>query len=412
MPADLRRDGVVVIGAGVAGLAAARRLRARGVPTTLIEAAGRIGGRAYTGQLAGAPFDHGATWFHDAGRNPLVEMATPADELLDTNGRGEHLTIAGRAATAAEHAAYEAAERRLEAVTEAALAGPDTTLAAALAPIADDPWTKLLALWEGAIIAAADADVLGLQDWHRNRLGGRNMVARGGVGACIARMLATEVRLRMPARRIDWSGPGVTIETPGGTIAAAAAVITVSTGVLAAGAICFGPALPAGVLAAIHALPMGLLLKIGFEGQLPLGTDMLVTDREGCMSFIAGPFGRRQLVGFVGGRTAWDVAAGPRAAEALAREQLALALGADAPRHLGPGPVVTAWGTDPCSLGAYAYAGPGDAQQRAVLGQAFPGERLLFAGEAVHTGGLAGTVGGAYLSGVAAADRLLSGEAK
>ena len=68
--------------------------------------------------------------------------------------------------------------------------------------------------------------------------------------------------------------------------------------------------------------------------------------------------------------------------------------------------VVTRWATDPWYRGAYAYARPGDAGQRAVLAEAYPGERLLFAGEACRTDGLAGTVGGAFLSGQEAADRL------
>ena len=69
--------------------------------------------------------------------------------------------------------------------------------------------------------------------------------------------------------------------------------------------------------------------------------------------------------------------------------------------------VVTAWGADKLHRGAYAYAGPGDADQRGVLAAAFPGDRLLFAGEACRTDGLAGTVGGAFLSGKEAAERLL-----
>ena len=69
--------------------------------------------------------------------------------------------------------------------------------------------------------------------------------------------------------------------------------------------------------------------------------------------------------------------------------------------------VVTRWGTDRYSLGAYAYARPGDADQRGVLADAWPGERLLFAGEACRMDGLAGTAGGAFLSGTEAADRLM-----
>ncbi len=402
---------IIVVGAGVAGLAAARHLRAHHVPVTLIEAAPRIGGRAWTTLIGPDPFDHGATWLHDADRNPLVPLATPEDQLTASDGRAERLSIDGRPATPADHAAYDEADRRLDQVAAAALAGPDTTLAAAMAPMAHDPWSKLIALWEGPIIAAADADRLGLLDWHRNRLQGRNMVPAQGVGAFLARRLATQATLGTPATRIGWSGPGVHVETPRGVIHARAAIVTASTGVLASGAIRFDPPLPPDIEAAFHALPMGLLSKVAFHAAGPdrLGLDpgTLVVDREGRMTFNAWPQGRAHLVGFMGGSTAWSVAHDPHAAEHLARTELARALGHDALRSLGPAPVVTTWGTDPLTRGAYAYAGPGDAPRRATLAAAFPAERLLFAGEALRTDGLAGTVGGAYLSGIEAAERLI-----
>ena len=63
---------------------------------------------------------------------------------------------------------------------------------------------------------------------------------------------------------------------------------------------------------------------------------------------------------------------------------------------------MTGWGEDPLVRGAYAYAPPGSAQARAGLAEPLADGHLLFAGEACHEG-LAGTVGGAYLSGAAAA---------
>jgi monoamine oxidase len=110
-------------------------------------------------------------------------------------------------------------------------------------------------------------------------------------------------------------------------------------------------------------------------------------------------------VGFLGGRTAWAVAADPAAANSLARSELRAMLGNDT-RFAGDA-VVTGWGTDPFTLGSYAYAPPGQAGMRGQLAAAFPAERLLFAGEACRTDGLAGTVGGAFLSGEQAAARLM-----
>jgi len=399
-------DGVVVVGAGVAGLAAAGRLRRAGVSVTLVEAAARIGGRARTTTVGGSPFDLGATWLHAAQRNPLVALAAPEDRLRDSDAaRRERVFIGGRPATAAERAAYEAAGERLADVVAPALAGPDMSLAEAMAPMAADPWAATVALWEGAIIAAADADALSLRDWHRNALDGPNLQPEGGVGAFVARRLGTEVSLETQVSAIDWAGPGVRVETSRGSLRAAAAIVTVSTGVLAAGSIRFTPALPGAVQWAIEGLPMGLLSKIALPMERPgeWEADLLLVDRAQPITFNAWPDGRPYVTGFVGGRLAWSLAADAGEAARFARDALRAMTGL---RSEGVA-VLSDWGTDPLARGAYAFARPGDSGQRDVLAAAFVGERLIFAGEAACTDGLAGTVGGAYLSGEAAAARLL-----
>ena len=400
---------VVIVGAGVAGLAAARRLRVAGVETILIEAADRIGGRAHTVVTEGWAFDHGASWLHAAERNPLVPLADPAD-LRPSDALGaEHVFIGDQPASEAERAAYHAAWDRLEETVAPALAaGEDCSLAEAMAPMREDPWAATAAGWEGAIIAAADADALSLRDWHVNGLDGTNLLVRGGLGAFIARRLATDVQLRMAAEVIHWGGIGVRVETSRGVVDAASCIVTVSTGVLAAGAIRFHPALPAWLEGAIHGLPMGLLSKVALRGCLGFAPeDHLVAQMapgSARMVFIAQPDGADRILGFVGGRAAWAVAPDPRAVIALAQAELRSMLGRTPD---AAGAIVTDWGTNPLFRGSYAYAPPGQAGMRGVLGQAFLAERLVFAGEATRTDGLAGTVGGAYLSGIEAADRLL-----
>lgn len=422
MGASLRDGGVVIVGAGVAGLAAAAALRRQSVPVTVVEASDRIGGRALTthpAALGGAAFDHGASWLHAAQCNPLVALAVPgADILTNSNdARTERLFVGDRSANAAEQTAYAAAWDRLDHAVAPSLAPcqPDRSLADAMAAIRDDPWAATVAGWEGAIIAAADADSLSVRDWHRNLLDGPNLVVQGGLGTFIAQHLATEVKLGTPVTAIAWdSAAGVRVETPRGTIPASACIVTASTGVLASGAIRFDPDLPCEVLDAIAGLPMGLLTKIAFRASgsdrldLPPNAGLVRQMRPGAadMVFIAWPQGADHVVGFVGGRAAWAVAADPALAAALAREQLRPMLGSGVDR-LSADAVVTAWGTDRFTLGAYAYAPPGKAGMRAQLAAAFPAGRLLFAGEACCTDGLAGTVGGAFRSGKDAAARLM-----
>ncbi len=96
-------------------------------------------------------------------------------------------------------------------------------------------------------------------------------------------------------------------------------------------------------------------------------------------------------------------AAGPGAGEAFARDLLRRLFGARADREFRPGAVETGWGTDRLFRGAYAYAPPGCAGMRAKLAEPVGEGRLLFAGEATRTDGLAGTVGGAFLAGAEAA---------
>jgi monoamine oxidase len=406
---------VVIVGAGVAGLAAAAALQAAGRPCIVLEAADRIGGRAWTtnqAALGGAWFDHGASWLHAAEHNPLVPIARAHGETLHHSDQERtEITIRdGAPITAADAAAYQAAEAAFERLTGERLAGPDMSLADAVAEAASMPWMASVLNWEASVIAAADPATLSLRDWKMNLLEGSNLEVEGGLGAFIARRLAVPVHLNTPVTAIAWHGAGVTVTTPGGDIRAGACIITVSTGVLAAEAIRFTPALPAAVLDAIGGLPMGLLNKIALRTS---GADRLglpnacrvesFVPRIGdpAMTFIAWARGQAFVTGFQGGQLAWDMEGG--GAESFARAQLRALFGRRADAAFAPGAVVTRWGANPLTRGAYAYAKPGYAGARAVLAQPLAGGRLVFAGEATRTDGLAGTVGGAYRSGQDAA---------
>lgn len=419
---------VVIVGAGCAGLGAAAALREAGLSSIVLEASHRVGGRAHTdasASFANAVFDRGASWLHAAERNPLVPIAQAAGvALTDSDRHNARRTFVGdRLATDAERAEFDASCERFEHVTQASAAeSTDSSVADAIAPLRTDPWTATVETWEAAQIAAADPRLLSVQDLHRNQLVGSNLNVDAGLGHFVQHHLAPlagEIRLGAPVSRITWhrAGGGVAVDTPDGTIVARACIVTVSTGVLAQGAIGFDPLLPADIVDAIQGLPMGLLTKIALRATdsdrfgLPdyCGLSRRVEEPFAPnISFLAWPMGCDHIVGFLGGHTAWSFAGQePRATDAFAREHLRRLIGAAAERSLVTA-AVTDWGTDPLFLGAYAYALPGYSTARDKLAEPMADGRLIFAGEAACTDGLAGTVGGAWNSGQAAAQTVRS----
>ena len=414
---------IVIIGAGLAGLGAAAAVRAGGKRAVVLEASERVGGRAWTdypASLGGVWFDMGAVWFHDAEHNPLVPIARAAGDLLLRSDeiRQERTFIGDRWASDAELAAYADAWPRYEAMADAIVAAEgDAALAEVARRLPDDPWAATIEAWEGSVICAVDADQFSTRDWRRNALGGSNLVPDGGIGTFVERRLkhGLDIRLNTPVTRVRWNGPAgrVTVETARGTITAGACIVTVSTGVLAAGGLLFDPVLPVRISEAVQALPMGLAMKVALRAtgpdrlDLPLHCSLdriLARAGDPLMPFQCWPFGRDYVQGWIGGSVAWELARqGEAAAVDFALEYLREAFGGGVDRlFAGGGSLVSRWDADPWVRGAYCYAVPGAALARDALAEPVSDGHLMFAGEACHVG-FAGTLAGAWISGQSAA---------
>lgn len=424
MPETPTDTDVLVIGAGLAGLGAGNTLRRLGVNAIVLEAADRIGGRAWTAypeQLGGVWFDMGAVWLHSAEHNPLVPIARAAgDTLLRSDElRRERLFVGTREATPGESADYQAAWGRFEATTDRLLRGqPDAPLSAVADHSPGDAWALTIEAWEGPVICVAEAEDFSLRDWRRNALEGSNLVPQGGIGAFVARRLGEglDIRLNTPVTRLRWNGPGgqVTAETSRGTLTARAAIVTVSTGVLAADVIAFDPPLPPEIRQCLDAMPMGLAMKVALRANGPDRLDLPLhcsverqVARRGdrLVPFQCWPYSRDYVQGWIGGAAAWELAeAGDAAAVDFALERLRVIFGSRVDRLFRRGGyLVTHWEADPFVRGAYSWVRVGHADARERLGQPLSDGHLLFAGEACHDG-LAGTLAGAWLSGEQAAD--------
>ncbi|WP_206936283.1 flavin monoamine oxidase family protein [Roseococcus thiosulfatophilus] len=395
---------VLIIGAGCAGIAAARALRAAGRSCVVLEASGHLGGRARTCTTLGVPFDHGATWLHQAHENPLT--AHVAEHIDHDTVRERHLHLGDRFATPEEFQDYWRAHGAFEDALAAAPLTPDRPVTEA-AP-RGGRWDATIAHWLGSQINGAELERISLEDYVRTDLDGPNLLPREGVGGLVARLAeGLDIRLHHPVRHLRWEGPGVVAEGEFGTLRAARAIVTVSTGVLAGGGLRFTPELPPATRDAITGLPMGLLTKFAFRLRRDVGVAPFHSARRAVtaaapqpMSWVFRPFDAPLVFSFVGGARAWALLReGVAATEAAARADFAAMFGSD--DALGEA-LVTHWGDDPLFFGSYSHARPGHHASRAVLATPLGEGRLTFAGEATHSR-FAGTVAGAWLSGEAAA---------
>jgi monoamine oxidase len=403
---------VIVVGAGAAGIAAARRLQEEGLRAVVLEAADRVGGRAFTEtESFGLPFDHGCAWLQGPADLPQIALARAAGfTLIDHADPPSALFTRGHRATPDDEAHYAAAAERLRST----LVASGSDVAAADLVVASDPWTAAAATWLAPMDHGVDLADLSTADVAAYGAYEVNALVREGLGALVARSAnGLPIHTGVPVTGIDWGRKGVVVQTIRGDIRARAVIVTVSTGVLAADVIRFTPDLPPNKRAAIAALPMGLLTKIAFqiEGtRLGLQENAFVTRSihedlpARAAFFLAFPAGWNLCVGFVGGRVAWELEReGAAAAIDFAVSELAGMLGSDVRRHVGRARM-TRWSDDPWTRGAYAAARPRHHDARAVLAEPL-GERVFFAGEALG-GAYPALLSGAHLSGEAAARRV------
>lgn len=395
---------LVIIGAGAAGIGAARAARQAGLTYRLVEASHRIGGRAYTEDLApGVPFDLGCHWLHFAKRNPLV---AEADRLGFTLDRDFAFTtrawIDGCHTDEAESAEYaDYFDGTYPRFAEVTATGTDRDALSVLD--IESRWFRPYA-HVFTVIHAAEADEVSAADIGTMTLDGGDWPVKEGLGRLVARLGADlPVSLNTVVRDVDWShGDRVIVRTSNGDLAARAALITVSVGILQSGLIRFTPALPAETAAAIAGFAPGHANRIALHfdrdvfGDVPHNFTIVDGEAEPLAIHIP-TFRYNYIVGQTGGRFAAHLTrAGQRAAVDYVMERAVAVFGSGIRRHFTRA-IVSAWDTDPWVLGAYASVRPGHFGAREALARPVA-DRLFFAGEAVAMPMVA-TCGGAFLSG-------------
>jgi len=201
------------------------------------------------------------------------------------------------------------------------------------------------------------------------------------------------------------------VETARGRISARHVIVTVSTNVLASGAIKFSPELPKRQLDALSRLKLGSYDHIVLElpnNPLGLQRDDLVFEKAESArtaALLANVSGTPLAMVEVGGRFGRELSAkGEAAMVDFASEWLANLYGADVKKAVKR-THATRWNENPWTLGAFSAASPGGQGARRIMMEPLR-DRIYFAGEAVHETQW-GTVGGAWESGERAAEAVL-----
>jgi monoamine oxidase len=423
---------VIVLGAGVAGLAAARDLTAAGLRVLLLEARNRLGGRVMTHHTAEGPIELGAEFVHGT----VEEILGVARQV------GLPLREVDRAPPRRRSERGEKDTRDFFSAIDAVLAYASPSAAAGSGPSGDDesfqhlvdrapvdPEIKArsLGLVEG--YHAADPSRMSVQSLLDNTSadeqpgGDRQFRFVRGYDDLVTALYQQVVpklcalQLNAVATRIVWKPKHVVVRTAAGAeVAAPHVVVTLPLGVLKAGAIDFSPRLP-DKEDALRSLEMGEAARVSlqFEGDLWAGRDsftqngfLMTGEPPFPVWWISRPAPQPVITGWAGGRRARALAKlGEGARVDAALNGLAAALGVDVGRLRQGlrGGFSHDWQSDPFARGAYSYAAVGGRHAGAELADPVD-STLFFAGEATQSDGRNATVHGAIASGHRAAMQL------
>ncbi|WP_020397170.1 flavin monoamine oxidase family protein [Thiolinea disciformis] len=415
---------VIVIGAGIAGLAAARALAEKGIAVTILEGRERIGGRIYTSHTwPDIPLDLGASWIHGQHKNPITDLAKAAQaQRVVTSYDSAALYIDPRLSKLGVKSANEAAIAKLvtQALNQANQLEQDISVKAAVDRVLTKPVSpsyqaqldfylnsKFEQEYSGSIATLSaqtmedgksftGTDALFLQGYEQIT----NYLAQG-----------LNIQLGQTVTKVAYGAKGVSVTTQHQTHTADYAIITVPLGVLKRNTIQFSPVLSRDKQIAIQRLGMGLLNKtyLRFPKVFwPKNIDWheyLSPDKGRWVEWVSfAKIGAPVLLGFHAADTARTVENWTdQALVADAMKVLKTMFGNNIPQPVGA--QITRWAKDPFAYGSYSFNAVGSTlQDRKNLAK--PSGRLFWAGEATSSS-YQGTVHGAYLSGVEAAKALL-----
>lgn len=411
---------VIIIGAGMAGLAAARTLADEGVHVVVLEAASRIGGRIHTDRSLGMPVEVGAGWIHGPRGNPINDLARQAGLQTYATDDDSFLLFSADGQAIADDV-LEAAIEKLEAAADYIddeLEG-DTSLANAMrlyAPeVLEDPLTRwMLSAYTEFSTGGPLADLSAYYHDEDDVFPGADVILPGGYDAILPQLAAgLDLRLGHHVSTIAHGANGVRIATSKGDITARAVICTLPLGVLKAGGVTFDPPLPDTHRRAIERVGVGNVTKFALRFERPFWPQDIqyfgvVSNPPGRWSYMLNTLTHASvpmlMAVSLGDYASQIEAMDEQAALTDVMQVLRGAMGNDIPQPSGH--LMSRWSRDPLALGAYSFASVGSTPDDFADLAEPVGNALFFAGE--HTNfAYHGTVHGAYLSGIRAAEQAI-----
>ena len=417
---------VIVIGAGMAGLSAARRLVALNYRVIVLEARDRFGGRVWTDRSLGLPLDLGASWIHGVDGNPLTQLADGLGvKRVVTNY--DNTSVYDSAGAQLSTAEVARVDKLFEDLSTQITAWQDqfendTSLQAAIDQYLHSKHfspAEIRQLWFAVNTTieheyAADVRDLSLY-WFDDsgEFSGDDVIFPQGYDQLTHSMAdGLDIRLGKVVDQVDASGAKLLVHAGGEEFTAERVVVCLPVGVLQHNSVKFLPALPAAKQKALAGFGFGVLNKVYLKFPKVFwdsGSHLLnfISAEKGhwCEWLnLAALLDQPVLLAFNAGDYGLEI-------EKLADDQVVEAAMATLRTIYGnsiPDPeswLITRWGSDPFTHGSYSSLRPGSRPENYDILAAPINNRLFFAGEATHRVHPA-TVHGAYLSGLRAAEEL------
>ena len=413
---------VIVIGAGISGLAAAKKLKDKGFNVIILEAQEKIGGRIRTDRSLGIAFDEGASWIHGPKGNPITNLASQADantyltdddslKVFDNNG-----TAYSDAFLDAQYTQFENALNAVRSIG---------TQSQSFLEVFNSlyPTQENNRLWKYMLSAYLEFDTGGDISTLSSKyfdddeaFSGKDVIVTNGYDK-IANLLGQGLDIRLNSRvtEVNYTSIKSLVNVNGDSVEADYVIVSVPLGVLKNNSVSFTPTLPIDKQGAIENTKMGNVNKFLFSWNTPFWeTDVqyigYTPDTKGKFNYFMNMLKflptTNSLMTFAFGDYA-TVTETMSDAEIISEvmAQLKTIYGNSIPNPTNM--LRTKWGQNINTFGAYSFAPNGTTSTDFDTMAKEISNKLFFAGE--HTiRDYRGTVHGAYLSGIREADKIIA----